>query len=52
MGAVEQASARIQQYAREAMRLHGEGRTAEAAYVAEVAARWALVSHALAPADG
>jgi tetratricopeptide (TPR) repeat protein len=50
--AVEHASARIQQYAREAMRLHGEGRAAEAAYVAEVAARWALVTRTLARGDG
>lgn len=44
----DQAPARVRQYAEEAVRLHRAGRHAEAAYMAEVAARWASVTRALA----
>ncbi|MDR7555574.1 MAG: helix-turn-helix transcriptional regulator [Armatimonadota bacterium] len=43
-----QAPARVRQYAEEAVRLHRAGREAEAAYMAEVAARWASITQALA----
>ncbi|MDR7485689.1 MAG: helix-turn-helix transcriptional regulator [Armatimonadota bacterium] len=44
----DQAPARVRQYAEEAVRLHRQGRQAEAAYMAEVAARWASITRALA----
>jgi tetratricopeptide (TPR) repeat protein len=46
--AVAEAPARVRQYAEEAARLHRAGREAEAAYMAEVAARWASITRALA----